>query len=232
MSKRKVALILSFIYCGLGQALRGEILKAISFIIIFTLLIISTLLSPSPSLRFFGFTALLLMWIVGILDAYIDEEVLMERKQWLIWQRLFAILPVAVASGAIVTLLILWTQNFSALSKRPMSDEVADEVFKIMPDTHTPDDIQAGDQSDVSEFFCIQVAAFKDSEKAKELHRDLLSKAYPARIEYPKSKEEGWHRILVGKFETEQKATPIAERLHEQEGLSCIIVRRSFPQTE
>jgi hypothetical protein len=232
MSKRRVALILSFIYCGLGQAVRGEILKAISFIIIFTLLIISTLLSSSPFPRFFGFAALLLMWIVGILDAYIDEEVIMERKQWLIWQRLFAVLPVAVASGAIVTLLILWSQNFSAPSKRPVSHEPVDEVVKTIPDTHIPDDVQAGDQSDVSEFFSIQVAAFKDSEKAKEFHQDLLSKAYPARIEYPKSEEEGWYRILVGKFQSKQDAVPLAERLSKQEELTYIIVHCPSPQTE
>jgi len=145
--RRRVALILSFIYCGLGQVREGEILKGINFIAIYTLLMVSFFFfssSATPLVRFFGFSILLLMWFMGMVDAYIDDEILKKKKRRLIWQKLLSVLPVAVISGAVIALLMLWTQNFSA-----------------------PGGMRTRNRSNSPVFFSIQVAAFRDNEKER-----------------------------------------------------------------
>ena len=42
----------------------------------------------------------------------------MERERWLIWQKTLAVLPVAVIFLAVVMLMILWSQDFSAANER------------------------------------------------------------------------------------------------------------------
>ena len=216
MSKRKVALILSFICCGLGQLYKGEILKGISFIMVYALLIASILLSPSPLLTPPGFPILLLVWSMGMLDSFVDDETLIGKKRWLTWRKLLALLPVAVISLAIITITILWLQILSLTDERLASD--ADS--QILPETLGVENIQSEDQFLDSEFFSVQVGAFRHSEQAKSLHDELLRKGYPVRIE--QSKE--WHRVLVGKFRSEQEAISFAGKLSEQEGLSYMIV--------
>ena len=116
MSNRKAALIMSFICPGLGQIYKREILKGISFIMICALLVVSLffLFPPPPFLYFFGLSILALMWLVGMVDAYIDYEFLMGKERWMIWQKLLSILPVALISVAVVALIMLWMQDFSA----------------------------------------------------------------------------------------------------------------------
>ncbi len=98
MKKRLVPLLLSFIYCGLGQMYNRHIMKGLDFIIIYTLLIASYF-SPVPWLRLVGLSLLPLIWFIGMVDAYLGDEVTLHRKKWLI----------GVIPGVIISILIFHT---------------------------------------------------------------------------------------------------------------------------
>ncbi|MFC1718424.1 hypothetical protein ACFL6S_32510 [Candidatus Poribacteria bacterium] len=108
MENRRTALILSFIYCGLGQIYKRQILKGISFIIIYTPLIAFFILArPSPALHSLNLSIIVLMWLMGMVDAYSDIRTIR-------WQKLMATLSFAVISGSVAMLLILQARVFSA----------------------------------------------------------------------------------------------------------------------
>ena len=73
---RILALILSLIYCGLGQMYKGEVLKGINFAVIYTALILSLvfLSSVAPLAQLILIFLLILMWLIGVIDAYADEK--------------------------------------------------------------------------------------------------------------------------------------------------------------
>jgi len=67
----KVALILSFIYCGFGQLYKREIMKGIDFIVIYTFLIVFFFFFPtSPLLHFIVLFAIILLWLLGMVEVY------------------------------------------------------------------------------------------------------------------------------------------------------------------
>ena len=194
MSNRKVALILSFIYCGLGQIYKGQILKGIDLIVIYTILIAS-FFSSLRLLHFFSLFTLPSMWLVGMVDAYMYESIpVIHIKRWLL----------VILFGAVISVLVLCVQTFLVGDERS-------------------GDTQAEDQSDGSDSFSIQVAAFKNQEAAEKFRDELLNKGYAARVEYQTSAREKWYRVLIGKYQTKQEAIPVAEKLLEQEGFSYII---------
>ena len=123
------------------------------------------------------------MWLVGMVDAYVDDEFLMGREQWLIWHELLSILPAAVISAAVVVLAMLWMQSFSAANRRL----VASARLKTTPDDqslpHNSNNTGIRIQFDEPEFFSVQVGSFGESKGAEEVYRDLLYKGYTATIE-------------------------------------------------
>jgi hypothetical protein len=173
-----------------------------------------------------------------MLDAYMYKdvygEVVFQRKQWVM----------IALSGVIASLLVLWI--FLAVEgrlPRDSSDNVQtgnhlyDDRDLGGPDTSTrveppPQDIsetQADHDQilpDSSEFFSIQVAAFRDLEKAEELRDEFLSEGHPARIERPGPTEERWYRVLIGKLHTEHDAITFGEKLCKQKKLTYVIIRR------
>ena len=193
---------------------------------------ISFLPSPPPLLYYSGLSILLLVWLVTIVDAYVDDEFIMEREQWLIWQRTLAVLPVAVISLAVVILMMLWTQDFSVTSERL----VIDANVRTAPDVRSPNEIRANIETDFdlnsSEFFSIQVASFKALERAEIIYYALLSKGYTVKIARSTSADEVWHRVLVGKFDSEQDAISFMPKLRERAGFSDMMIRRWTTETE
>ena len=90
LSKRK-ALILSLIYCGLGQIYKGDKTKGIIFIALYSLIIVLFVFFSSFSLliRLFVLSILILMWLMGMIDAYTGSMLYFAGKvpeincQWL-----------------------------------------------------------------------------------------------------------------------------------------------------
>jgi hypothetical protein len=228
VKNRKLALILSFIYCGLGQIYKGQTLKGIDFAIIYTMSIVAYFSSPSLWLQRIGLSVLPAIWIIGMIDAYI---VVTQRKQWLL-----VILP-----GVFVLLLLMCIQIFMGMDEGPKADVLIADVppmndtQSITPPpaeedvkTEAPPDSLETVQPDLPEFFSIQVGAFRVESlgEAEELRDEMSSKGYQARVEDPKLTKDGWHRVLIGKFRTNQEATAFAEQLRRKENLSYIIVNR------
>ena len=220
MKNRKLALILSFIYCGLGQIYKGQTLKGIDFAIVYTMSIVAYFSPPSPWLQRIGLSVLPAMWLIGMIDAYI---VVTKRKQWLL-----VILP-----GVFVLLLLMCIQIFMGIDEGPKADvQITDAP--AMDDTQSAappsaeEDVKAEVQPDLPEFFSIQVGAFRVESlgEAEKLRNEMSSKGYQARVEDPELTKDGWYRVLIGKFPTNQEATEFAEELHRKENLSYIIVHR------
>jgi cell division septation protein DedD len=116
----KVALILSFIYCGFGQLYKREIMKGIDFIVIFTFLIAFFFYLPvSPLFHFIILFAMILMWILGMVDGYLDEEVILGG---MIWIKLMDIFSASIITIAITTLIIVGMQNFPSWEKNPVNN--------------------------------------------------------------------------------------------------------------
>jgi rare lipoprotein A len=69
-----------------------------------------------------------------------------------------------------------------------------------------------GEASAEERFFTLQVASYSDRASARKL-RDLLEPNYPkVRIET----WDGWFRVLVGRFEKENKARDVEQRLRRE----------------
>ena len=115
---RILALILSLIYCGFGQIYKGEVLKGINFAVIYTALILSLvfLSSVSPLAQLILILLLILMWLIGVIDAYADEKTFIEGNHGLLWKTLIMVLIVVVISGSVVavTILIVRPQVFTS----------------------------------------------------------------------------------------------------------------------
>ena len=185
---------------------------------------------PPPLLYYSGLFILLLVWLVTIVDAYVDDEFIMERERWLIWQRTLAVLPVVVISLALVTLMMLWSQDFSAANERLVNSAMT------APDVRSPEEVSADTETDVdldsSEFFSVQVASFRELERAEIIYYDLLSRGYTVRMSRTTSAGEVWHRVLVGRFVSEQEATSFMPILRERGGFSDMMIRRWTAETE
>lgn len=238
MSKRK-ALILSLIYCGLGQIYKGDKTKGIIFIALYSLIIVLFIFFSSFSLliRLFVLSILILMWLMGMIDAYIeentDDEAVLGKKRVTIWHKLLNAMEIIVICGVVVTIVMATFPGFEGKpapqTKKPEikeKAEIEDEV-KAEDEVQTTDKLETVEtEPDKSVFFSIQVGAFADPRSAKKVHDQLRRKGYQVRLESPSSMGDRLHRILIGKFSTEQHATWVGEELKKREKLSYVIVER------
>ena len=97
MRKRLVPLVLSFIYCGLGQLYNRQVIKGFDFILVYTILIASYFYSV-PWLRLIGLSLLPIMWFIGMVDAYLGDESGLHKGKWFL-----GILP-----GILISLLVFY----------------------------------------------------------------------------------------------------------------------------
>lgn len=232
MSKRK-ALILSLIYCGLGQIYKGDKTKGIIFIALYSLIIVLFVFFSSFSLliRLFVLSILILMWLMGMIDAYIeedtDDEAVLDKKRVTIWHRLLNAMEVIVICGVVITIVMATFPGFegkpAAQAKKP---EIKEKV-------EIKDEVKAEDKAETEKaepeepvFFSIQIGAFADPRSAKKIYDQLRRKGYQVRLESPSSTGDKLHRILIGKFSTEQQATWVGEELKKREKISYVIVER------
>ncbi len=238
MSKRK-ALILSLIYCGLGQIYKGDKTKGIIFIALYTLIIVLFIFFSSFSLliRLFVLSILVLMWLMGMIDAYIeentDDEALPGGKRVTIWHKLLNAMEIIVIAGVVITIVMATFPGFegkpAAQAKRPEIKEKSE----IKDEAKAEDKVEATEKLEIAEakpdksvFFSVQVGAFADPRSAKKVHDQLRRKGYQVRLESPPLVGDNLHHILIGKFSTEQHATWVGEELRKREKISYVIVER------
>jgi hypothetical protein len=200
-----IPLILSFIYCGLGQIYNRQIVKGIDFIIIYTVML-GSLFLPIPLWRLAGLSLLPTMWFIGMMDAYLGEDAFVRRRHFLL-----GILP-----GVLLSLLVFYAQYTHRL-----------------PIPNARHNMPAAAISGRSESFSVRVAAFRELSVAEDLKEELLRKGYSVRIEQFLSTDGRRFRVLMGNFDTATDAAALARKLREQEEFPGAAVHRSgLEQTE
>jgi len=238
LSKRK-ALILSLIYCGLGQIYKGDKTKGIIFIALYTLIIVLFIFFSSFSLliRLFVLSILILMWLMGMIDAYIeentDDEAFPTGKRVTIWHKLLNAMEIIVISGVVLTIVMATFPGFEGKPAPQTKKPKIKEKVEIKEEVKAEDKVEATEELKIAEaepdksvFFSIQIGAFADPKSAKKVHDQLRRKGYQVRLERPSSTGDKLHRILIGKFSTEQHATWVGEELKKRERISYVIVER------
>lgn len=121
MRRNKIALALSFIYCGLGQICMGKFAKGMSLAAIYTLLIFSFHSSkPLPVTHFFLGVITLAMWIMGIVDSYIAADF---YKREFRTRLTLTIISGSIVISAIALMLISWPRIFSIPTEQSIQNE-------------------------------------------------------------------------------------------------------------
>lgn len=83
----------------------------------------------------------------------------------------------------------------------------------------------AASQPDFAEpsFFCLQVAAFKQSARAKKAVTIWRRRGYDAFLQAPDDTGDSFWRVFVGKFENLAEANALAARLEKKENAKAFI---------
>lgn len=230
MGKRKVALVLSIIYCGLGQLYKGEILKGIDLIALCTALIMSLVFfSPYlPILRIIGISVVILLWLIGILDVYVSDRDFARQGQFLTMQWLRAVLSVAAISSAVVmiTLVVLWPQLFPTKNAQAVAHAGATAVSSIQPPlssqpesntaelTEADIGVDAGSEVPTGEEIIEQKPADAPD---MQTHQGKQSESpLPARESEKATASKPYFALQVGAFSDKSRADDLASKLSQK----------------
>ena len=73
----------------------------------------------------------------------------------------------------------------------------------------------------------LQIASFRESERAEHLIQELRKKGYPCflRAPDPSGADGGYSRVFVGPLPSAEKAAEVKERLEQGEGYKDILIR-------
>lgn len=126
------------------------------------------------------------------------------------------VIPGTLRSGEYNVVCGLWNTDYTVKLYSRQSDSALNIVTSPA----------AEDRDYGSDLFSVQVATFRKAENAEKLYDKLLSKGYPARIEYPRSPGKGFHVVLVGDSYNRQSAVRAAKELRDREGFSDVVVLR------
>jgi len=214
---RILASILSLVYCGFGQIYKGEVLKGINFVVIYTALILSIIFlsSVSPLAQLILILLLVLMWLVGVIDAYGDEKTFIEGNYGLLWKTLIMVLIVVGISGSVVAVTILivrpqvFTPGFGNITTHVASDNKTKDLSQQdssqnqMSNAQTSENIKENpiqvsndpkntsseeikkDAESPANYYTVQVGAFSESDRAEDLLKQLKEKGYSVRVISP-----------------------------------------------
>jgi hypothetical protein len=211
LKNHKLALFLSFLYSGVGQIYKGHTLKGIDFIVLYTLAVLGSFFAPAFKLTLLARTVWPLLWVIGMVDAYIGETMSFRRrshiKKWAL-----LILP-----GVIISTLVFYIHMRSTIYG--MMGWWQESSARQYTSTST-------------RFYSIQVGAFLDEEKANRLRDELLEKEYPAVVERQKGTQRRWYHVYVGQFQTRGQAIAFGEKLRKQEGHAYSWVQRRVTEEE
>jgi cell division septation protein DedD len=222
---RKLALILSLVYCGLGQIYKGEAWKGVCFAIIYTSLGLSLIfMAPTPPLaQLLLILLLIFMWLTGMIDAYANDETFIESNHGLLWKTLIMVLIVIGVVGSVVTVTLLFVQpkifvfnsgiidsnsNKMIGSSQPKSivtkklDSVLQESQSQSPKPQTNETIQKKTVQDSNQ---------TQTTKPEETKSDV------------ESEKTGYYTIQVGAFSESSRAEELAKQLKEK-GYSVSVI--------
>lgn len=228
MRQRIIALILSFLCCGLGQIYNRQILKGIDLVIIYlsmiTLAIFSSRLSISYVSRSLILSVISFMWIIGMIDAYIDSDWYFIRRKLVFIYITVSILP----SIFIITFSSL--RHFYLAPRIVVNDTGGVLVSTISSTIQVENDglkgsLKINEKSEPSKFY-IQVAVLKNLENVVNLRKRLEKRGYNVVVEPVELKGEVFHKVMIDGIQNEEDAKFISERLIMEENINVIIHRR------
>lgn len=221
---RILALILSSIYCGFGQIYKREILKGINFVIIYTALILSlAFLSHISQLAMIvTMTLLMLMWLIGMIDAYADDKIFIEGNHGLLWKTLIMVFIAIGIFGSVlnVTVLFVYPQLFLSSQKdsEPLlqgkPDVIKEQVLEEQNNI-TQNPVMNSDQNtSETQVFSIDIPKVEPKTSQPKMKEDIgLQK-----IEY--------YTVQVGMFSNVKNAENLADQL-KAKGYSTVVINPS-----
>lgn len=219
LKNRKLALILSLLYSGVGQIYNGHMIKGIDFIILYTLIILSSFFAPADRISIIARTAWPFIWVLGAVDAYMSEAVHFYRKRH-VKKWVLALLPGVVLSG-----LVFYIQL------KPMIHSFMGWQEEVVIEGQSGS-YGTSDTSALSIFYSIQVGVFLYRGGAEKLRDELVDKGYPANVESLKERQQQWYHVYVGNFQTSGEAIAFGKELREQEGYAYVLAPRVTPKAE
>ena len=217
MKNRKLALALSCLYCGLGQIYKGEILKGIDLIIIYSSLI-WCYFSSLATLSLIGTFAIPLIWALGMVDAYRRKKE-HNPQNWK-WYLLFVLL-----AEIIIAPILLFGHGYLVSDIESItntSDINTPTQLDVKVEEHQKSQVQRVPQKQ----YTVLVGSFRVVERANRLRDDLLAKGYSATVELVRIRNKGlWYRVVVGEFPSRKGAKVLAEQIRRNERLSCKVIK-------
>jgi len=229
LKNRKLALALSCLYCGFGQIYKGEILKGIDLIFIYSMLI-WCYLSSLAVLSLIGTFAIPLIWAFGVVDAYVREKDY-NPQNWK-WCLLFVLLAEIIVAPILLFghgYLVSDTKtiiNTGDINIPPQLDVKVEEQQESQVQKSSPDQEASGEKVLPEQYYTVLVGSFRVETRANNLHNTLLAKGYSARIELVEIRNKGlWYRVVVGEFASREAAKVLAEQFYKKERLSCKVIK-------
>lgn len=228
MRQNIIALILSFLCCGLGQIYNRQILKGIDLIIIYlsmiTLAIFSSRLSISYMSRSLILSIISFMWIIGMIDAFIDGEWYFIRRKLVLIYIIVSILP------SVFIIAFSSLRNFYSVPKIAANDSGEALISTISSTIQIKNDsingsLKVNEKPETPKLY-IQVAALKKMENVANLRKRLEKKGYNVVVEPVKLKDEFFYKVIIDGIQDEEVAKFISERLTIEENINVIIHRR------
>ena len=212
LKNRKLALILSLLYSGIGQIYNGHMIKGIDFAILYTLLILASFFAPAYAISIIARAAWPFVWVLGAVDAYLSGSVPFYRKRH-VRKWVLALLPGVILSG-----MVLYIQLKPMIhSFMGWQEELVEGQSGLYG---------ASDTSGLPVFYSLQMGAFVYRGGAEKLRDELLDKGYPANIERLKGRQRQWYHVYAGNFQTIREAIAFGKKLREQEGYAYVLVSR------
>ena len=221
---RKLALILSLIYCGFGQIYKGEVWKGVNFVIIYTALILSLIfIAPSSQLaQLLLIFMLILMWLTGMIDAYADDKIFIESDHGLLWKTLIMWLIIIGVFGSIttVTLLVVRPQLFTF-----SSGTIADSnkiIDSSQPKPAKTEKLSSGLQGLQNQTPKTQMNDLGQEKPIQNSNQTQIASSEKSKKD-TESENTGYYTVQVGVFAEISSAEELTKQLKEK-GYSVSVV--------
>jgi len=229
---RRLALILSLIYCGFGQIYKGEAWKGINLAIIYTALILSLiyLSSVSQLALLILIILLILMWLTGMIDAYADDKIFIEGNHGLLWKTLIMVLIVIGISGSVVTItaLIIRPQVFTSgtgITDTRTAFEPNKTVGLPQPKTVETKKLDSGLQEAQNQIPKSQTSKIIQGKPAQDSNQAEIASSEEIKND-TESGKTGYYTVQVGAFSESSRAEELAKQLKEK-GYSVSVISPS-----
>lgn len=233
MNGQIIALILSFLCCGLGQIYNKQILKGIDLIVIYLGMITMAILSSHFSITNINRSLILaivsFLWIIGMIDAYIDGD-------WLFLKRKLVFIYIAISILPAIFIMAFSFWKYFYLAPNSIVNDSGEALISKIPNptmdnnnhakpNNADDNSEINNVSEPSKIY-IQVATLKDLENVSNLRRRLEKRGYKVVIEPVKVQNEFLQRVIVDDIKNEKDASNIADELRKEENTNVIIYHR------